>query len=318
MKISRVTLQALFLLSLWLGLGLQAHAQTDTVTYVYTDPQGTPLVEADAQGNVIARYDYTPYGRMVTSLGSPPNGPGYTGHVNDPERGLVYMQQRYYQPDGRFLSPDPVGPTPGNLFNFNRYEYANNSPVVNIDPTGRNACGNDDDATCHVVVAIRDRSKDSNGKYNDSYTKVHNQRSYNATATVIVNGKVTGAYLVKTTPSNSSQSATVANGTYEATLTTHSGQLAIRLQPTDAIPTIGPNPSRRDGASIAQGILIHRAGINNFTGVGRDGRAVSNGCQVVCRTEYRNFLHTTGMVPDAGAPQRHFTVSIDTSENEPE
>jgi hypothetical protein len=58
MKISRLVIQALFLLGL--GLGLKAHAQTDTVTYVYTDPQGTPLAEADAQGNIIARYDYTP------------------------------------------------------------------------------------------------------------------------------------------------------------------------------------------------------------------------------------------------------------------
>ncbi|MEW9573838.1 RHS repeat-associated core domain-containing protein [Rhodanobacter sp. Si-c] len=138
MKISRHVVQALFLLSLWLGLGLQAQAQTDTVTYVYTDPQGTPLVEADAQGNVVARYDYTPYGGSVASLGNPPDGPGYTGHVNDPETGLVYMQARYYQPIGRFLSPDPVGPSSGNVYSFNRYAYADNNPIANTDPTGRN------------------------------------------------------------------------------------------------------------------------------------------------------------------------------------
>jgi len=138
MKISRFVIQALCLLSLWLGLGLQAHAQTDTVTYVYTDPQGTPLVEADAQGNVIARYDYTPYGNAVASLGSPANGPGYTGHVNDPETGLVYMQARYYVPAvGRFLSIDPSKPTPGNVFNFNRNAYASNNPIGNIDPNGK-------------------------------------------------------------------------------------------------------------------------------------------------------------------------------------
>lgn len=138
MKISRLAIQALFLLSLWLGLGLQAQAQTDTVTYVYTDPQGTPLVEADAQGNIVARYDYTPYGNAVASLGNPPNGPGYTGHVNDLETGLVYMQARYYDPAvGRFLSVDPVTPAAGNAFNFSRYAYANNNPIANVDPDGR-------------------------------------------------------------------------------------------------------------------------------------------------------------------------------------
>jgi RHS repeat-associated core domain len=145
MKIRRRVIRFLCLLGLWVGVGLQAHAQTDTVTYVYTDPQGTPLVKADAQGNVIARYDYTPYGNAVASLGSPPNGPGYTGHVNDPETGLVYMQARYYNPAvGRFLSTDPMGASAGDLFGLNRYAYVNNNPIGNTDPTGM-APGDSDD-----------------------------------------------------------------------------------------------------------------------------------------------------------------------------
>lgn len=39
----------------------------------------------------------------------------------------------------RFLSPDPKLPNTGNIFGFNRYAYANNNPVVNIDPNGQNA-----------------------------------------------------------------------------------------------------------------------------------------------------------------------------------
>ena len=31
-----------------------------TVTYVYTDPQGTPLAEADVNGNITATFDYAP------------------------------------------------------------------------------------------------------------------------------------------------------------------------------------------------------------------------------------------------------------------
>jgi len=94
------------------------------------------LAKTDAQGNSIAQYDYTPYGNTVASLGSPPDGPGYTGHVNDPETGLVYMQARYYQPSVHFLSPDPVRPSPGDFFSFNRYAYADNNPIVHDDPTG--------------------------------------------------------------------------------------------------------------------------------------------------------------------------------------
>jgi RHS repeat-associated protein len=104
----------------------------------------------DASGNITATFDYTPYGTYApngTSAPGPnPNGPGYTGHVNDPGTNLVYMQARYYDPGtGHFLSTDPVRPAAGDAFNFNRYAYTNNNPVVNTDPTER-APGDEDDA----------------------------------------------------------------------------------------------------------------------------------------------------------------------------
>lgn len=108
---------------------------TETVTYYYTSQQGTPLATADASGNTLATSDYRPYGAQV--LGTPPTGPGYTGHVNDPDSGLVYMQARYYDPIGRLLSPDPSAPKPGDVFTFNRFAYSNDNPVTNIDPDGR-------------------------------------------------------------------------------------------------------------------------------------------------------------------------------------
>ena len=124
--------------SLWLLLCdvTYAYAQTGTVTYVYTDPQGTPLAEADANGNITATFEYRPYGSVA--MGTAPNGPGYTGHVNDPDTGLIYMQARYYDPvSARFLSVDPDAPSAGNPFNFNRYDYGANNPIKNIDPTGK-------------------------------------------------------------------------------------------------------------------------------------------------------------------------------------
>lgn len=122
--------------------------------YYYTDPQGTVLAKADGSGTIIATYDYAPYGTAVASMSPAPDGPGYTGHVNDPDSGLVYMQARYYDPGvGRFLSVDPVGPMVGNGFNFGRYGYANNNPVINTDPTGMHSASEGDgfsDSTCAV------------------------------------------------------------------------------------------------------------------------------------------------------------------------
>ena len=126
------------------------YAQPGKVTYVYTDPQGTPLAEADASGNITATFDYKPYGGQA--LGGLAAGPGYTGHVNDPDTGFVYMQARYYDPlVGRFISVDPVSPSLGNIFNFGRYGYAFNNPVINLDPDGRDTVGENIDENAQAA-----------------------------------------------------------------------------------------------------------------------------------------------------------------------
>jgi len=148
MVISRVVVVAGCVLALLVS-GFAHAQQNGTVTYVYTDPQGTPLAEADAQGNITATFDYAPYGTIA--LGTPPNGPGYTGHVDDPETNIIYMQHRYYDPvTGRFISVDPVSPAAANIFNFNRYDYANNNPARYIDPDGRTCTETNKTYTCQI------------------------------------------------------------------------------------------------------------------------------------------------------------------------
>ena len=106
-----------------------------TVTYIYTDHQNTPLAESDENGNIVALYDYRPYG--VLALGQSPSGPGYAGHISDKDTGLSYMQARYYDSGvGRFISADPKAIRDGSLAKFNRFSYANNSPVTYFDPNG--------------------------------------------------------------------------------------------------------------------------------------------------------------------------------------
>ncbi|MBP1473704.1 RHS repeat-associated core domain-containing protein [Frateuria sp. MAH-13] len=130
---ARVAAVVLVLLSV--GWGGPAPA-AETTTYVLTDVQGTVLAREDAQGNIIARYDYRPYGKQ--QAGPVATGPGYTGHVEDPDTGLVYMQQRYYDPEvGRFLSVDPVTAYSNPIGAFNRYWYASDNPYKFTDPDGR-------------------------------------------------------------------------------------------------------------------------------------------------------------------------------------
>jgi len=82
------------------------------------------------------RTSYEAYGN--TASGSVPRDIGFTGHVNDPDTGLVYMQQRYYDPiAARFLSVDPITTDANTGSGFNLYEYAKHQPV-SIHPSARN------------------------------------------------------------------------------------------------------------------------------------------------------------------------------------
>ncbi|WP_343651785.1 RHS repeat-associated core domain-containing protein [Stenotrophomonas sp.] len=121
---------------LLVALALVPPASAQTVTYIHTDALGSVVAESDADGNVIKRYDYEPYGAVVG--GGASGGPGYAGHVSDAATGLSYMQQRYLDPElGMFLSVDPVTAHDGPVGQFNRYRYANGNPYKFKDPDGR-------------------------------------------------------------------------------------------------------------------------------------------------------------------------------------
>lgn len=136
----------------WMGILLLAlfgggQAWAQTVEYIHTDALGSPVAVTDANGNVIERTVYEPYGAQVNRAVM--DGPGYTGHVSDAATGLSYMQQRYYDPEiPRFLSVDPVTAYSNPVGAFNRYWYANNNPYGFIDPDGRQACGKS--TTCRI------------------------------------------------------------------------------------------------------------------------------------------------------------------------
>ncbi len=125
--------------ALYLGKDLIAErdisATANTVRYQHTDVLGSVIAESNSAGNITSSSVYQPFGERV---GGQKVGVGFTGHLEDPDLELTYMQQRYYDPViGRFYSNDPVGYIPTNpSMSFNRYLYVNNNPYKYIDPTG--------------------------------------------------------------------------------------------------------------------------------------------------------------------------------------
>jgi len=101
-------------------------------------------VAVDEQGDLCWRNTYSPYGdKSLIHQGNSSNcgligeERGFTGHTQDFESGLVYAQQRYYDPTiGRFLSIDPISINTSDVKTINRYSYAANSPYRYTDPTG--------------------------------------------------------------------------------------------------------------------------------------------------------------------------------------
>ena len=136
----------------YLGDKLIAEHNNQTgVSYSHTDALGSQVARTNGAGQIIGtRTRNEPYG--ATAAGDVPQGIGFTGHVNDPDTGLVYMQQRYYDPiAGRFLSVDPIATNPVDAGGFVRYAYVANNPYRYVDPDGRKCTGaTADEAACTV------------------------------------------------------------------------------------------------------------------------------------------------------------------------
>ena len=119
--------------------------------YTTSDSLGSPRVNTDATGNVIARHDYHPFGEeIVTSERT--NGVGYTAdtirkkftsYERDGETELDFAQARMYANGlGRFMVPDPAlsSIVPIEPQSFGRYAYGLNNPLKYTDPSGLYNC----------------------------------------------------------------------------------------------------------------------------------------------------------------------------------
>ena len=111
------------------------------VEYYDTDAVGSVRVVTDAQGQVVARHDFLPFGEELSPQTPPHDKKLFTGQERDVETGQDYVGARYYQAAiGRFTTIDPVQAISENLTDpqrWNRYVYVQENPLRYIDPDGR-------------------------------------------------------------------------------------------------------------------------------------------------------------------------------------
>jgi RHS repeat-associated protein len=109
------------------------------LVYHFADHLGTVRVTFDRTGRVLDTLKLGPFGEVIDEA-SCDQRIQFTGHHRDAATGLDYMMARYYtRIYARFLTVDPVRPTPEAPQAWNAYSYAVGNPIRFIDPDGQSA-----------------------------------------------------------------------------------------------------------------------------------------------------------------------------------
>lgn len=115
------------------GLGLISRTDvSDNTNYYHYDFRGSTIAMTDDSENITHKYQYDVYGNILQSDEADFNPYRYVGKygVEFEANDLYFMRARYYDPKiGRFIIEDPIWHT-------NLYPYADNNPVIGIDPKG--------------------------------------------------------------------------------------------------------------------------------------------------------------------------------------
>lgn len=132
-----LTIRGLFLALLgFVFLPAPVSAQTEAVEYYALDAIGSVRVVFDANGAIMGRLDFGPFGGQLVPAASAPKSK-FAGLFRDDESGLDYAQARMYESrTGRFTRPDPIYAGLFEPQRLNRYAYAMNNPLRFIDPDG--------------------------------------------------------------------------------------------------------------------------------------------------------------------------------------
>lgn len=108
--------------------------------YLYDYPDRNVIAVIDANQKITNKYQYGSFGCTQKSLAESTNDFLYAGEAYEEETGLIYLRNRYYDPElGRFISADAEFGTKTNPQSLNPYTYVNNNPLNYIDPAGLRA-----------------------------------------------------------------------------------------------------------------------------------------------------------------------------------
>ena len=108
--------------------------------FQHQDWLGTERMRTTYTGAVEGKFTSLPFGDGLTTTSGTDLDPNHYAMLDhDAETNTDHAEFRQYSnTQGRFMSPDPYDGSynPGNPQSFNRYVYAMNNPLSNVDPSG--------------------------------------------------------------------------------------------------------------------------------------------------------------------------------------
>jgi RHS repeat-associated protein len=115
--------------------------------FQHQDWMGTEHMRTTYSGASEGQFTSLPFGDgLTTTSGTDTDAYHFAQVDHDYETDTEHAQFRQYSSaQGRWLSPDPYGGSydPSNPQSFNRYAYALNNPLSNVDPSGRECVWDD-------------------------------------------------------------------------------------------------------------------------------------------------------------------------------
>ncbi len=143
------------------GTELISMEKSGKVTDYLTDGHGSVRQLCDENEKITDSYVYDAWGNLIDSSGTTNNSYMYCCEQNDSFAGLYYLRARYMNPStGVFTSSDTYEGSLSDPISLHKYLYANDDPVMNIDPSGNfsmigflaGPLGN----SCNCQAALRD------------------------------------------------------------------------------------------------------------------------------------------------------------------
>lgn len=122
--------------------GLLARTDTNGSTFYHSDGAGNVTGLMDGQEDMVARYMYGPFGKLVGQWGSMAgaNEMQFSSMPRDTLSGLSFYPFRAYEPNfQRWVNLDPVQEAGG----INLYRFNFNNPLRWVDPRGFGGAGED-------------------------------------------------------------------------------------------------------------------------------------------------------------------------------